>query len=141
MSPGDARTATVCTPVRYRGLTPRGGPATVAVVKLLLVVCVIVTLQASRAPRWGFEFEADSCCCHKAEKCECPDHELPQHEFAPGMRACGSGGHDVTVPAPPALEMAPAAIAFVGAAAARFEPPALAAPRAAPVLDEPAAPG
>jgi hypothetical protein len=110
-------------------------------VKFLLVIVVIVTLQASRAPRWGFEFEPASCCCNIAEKCHCPDHELPEHEFADGMRACGSGGYDVTVPGPPALDVVPPALTFVAAESTRHELPPLAAPRPAPVLDDPPAPG
>jgi hypothetical protein len=113
----------------------------VQLVKFLLVIAVIVTIQASRAPRWGFEFEPASCCCNIAEKCQCPDHELPEHEFAPGMRACGSGGYDVTVPGPPALETVPVAVTFVAAASTRHEPPRHATLRPAPVLDEPPAPG
>jgi hypothetical protein len=108
--------------------------------RLAMLAVLFVALQAAQVPRWGFEFVADSCCCDHAGKCPCPGHALPKHEKSDSVRACGSGGHDVTQPAAPVLELHPPAMTFVAAIAAPHQAPPLSSPRAQPDLDEPAAP-
>jgi len=105
-----------------------------------VALLAFVALQLAQIPRWSFEFDPDTCCCHHAARCPCPGHELPSRESHDSVRSCGSGGHEVVRPAAPVFVVEAVVMPAVIAVAMPLDAPPLAAPHSLPDREEPAAP-